>query len=133
MFEAMKFSWNGREFVLPPDRTLRTIAAVENVLTLGQLHSYQREGALPIAKLSQAYGVMLRAAGAVVTDEEVYEGMFGGTPGDMANLALTATLNLQMLMIPPASLRKAQAAGVESQAKAASSPNSTEPSPGTSG
>lgn len=139
MFQQLTYEWEGRSYVLPPDRVLRTIAAVEEVLTLGQLHNYQRQGTLPMAKLAQAFGIMLRAAGAMVTDEQVYNGMFGeGKATDVRDRMLAATVSLQMLMIPPERLKHFKAQQGNKQAtrtrkRAGSSPSSTKPSSVTNG
>lgn len=102
-FEEVGLTWEGREYVIPADGVLRVIAKVEDVITLGELAVAQKR--IPLAKLATAYGVMLRAAGADVTDEQVYSGMFANGGKDMPRRAMQAALTLQALMIPPEHLR----------------------------
>lgn len=104
IFEEVKLTWNGRDFVIPPDQVLPCIAKVEDVLTLAQLWRAMERQALPLAKLAQAYGMVLRHAGAVVSDEDVYAALF--TSGEMQARARDAVLTLQVMMIPPEHLRE---------------------------
>lgn len=101
IFEKITFTWGGQDYVLPAESVLRTIAQVEDVITLGELAP--RPGRLPLAKISIAFGIALRAAGVRVTDEEVYNAMFGDAR--MVQNAVAALGTLQMLMIPPEHLR----------------------------
>lgn len=137
IFEPLNFEWKGRKVTLAPERVLRTIAAVEEVLTLGKLYDYQQAGNVPIGKVSMAFAIILRAAGLPVTDDEVYEGMF--VDADAKNRILEATFMLQMLMIPPERFRQhvkdkqAKGAAAAGTTAEGSSPNSTAPSSATTG
>jgi hypothetical protein len=104
IFEEVRLAWSGTELVIPADRVLRAIAAVEDVLTLGELGRCMVAGTLPLARISMAYGALLRHAGAKVSDEEVYDGLFAKS--ELQQQALKAVFVLQNLMIPPAHLRK---------------------------
>lgn len=104
VFEDVKLAWKGGELVIPPERVLRAIVLVEDVLTLGELGRCMVSGTLPLARIASAYGVLLRYAGAKVTDDEVYEGMFAKS--EMQQQAMRAVFALQQLMIPPEHLRK---------------------------
>lgn len=109
IFQPVALTWGGREYVIPPDQVLKAIAIVESILTLGQLHNAMMAGAVPFAKLSQAFAAVLRYAGAQVSAEEVYAAMFQG--GDeMRTRAMHAIQALQMLMIPPVHLQQRAAA-----------------------
>lgn len=133
IFEDVRLSWKGREHRIAADRVLRVIAAVEDVITLGALHRAMTAGSLPLAKLATAYAIVLRHAGVDVTEEEVYAGMFSA--GDMKERAVGAVALLQTLMIPPESLRKAEAAGNGAAAaeRAGSSPKRTSSRSGKAG
>lgn len=98
-------SWNGKEHVLPADAMLRTIAQVEDVLSIGKIYEAMARQSLPMAKISQCYGIMLRAAGVAVSDEEVYAGMFEGDAQSVKRRAFQAIGLLQALMIPPEAIR----------------------------
>ena len=103
LFEKIALSWQGREYSIPPDGVMQCIAKIEDVITLAQLHQAVVSQSMPLGKLSMAYGALLRHAGARVTDEDVYAGMFKG--GDMVKRAIEAIHTLQMLMIPPEHLK----------------------------
>lgn len=123
IFEPVKLTWKGRDYVIPPEQVLKLLAMVEDVITLGELSTYMLSGRTPLAKLSKAWGIALRYAGAQLTDEEIYGELF--SDADMQGKALAATFGLQALMVPPAHLRgepgKVAAAGTEP----ASSPRPT--------
>lgn len=107
IFEEVTLVWKEREYKIPSDQIMRVIAKVEDVLTMVQLHRYREREDLPIGKLAQAFGIVLRHAGANVTDEEVYEGIFQGD--NLRKIALEAVTTLQMMMLPPSALRKGSA------------------------
>jgi hypothetical protein len=109
VFEEIRVSWKGREHVIPPDQVLHTIARVEGTLTLAELGRYQLAASMPLAKLSQAMGIVLRAAGARASDDEVYTSLFG--QGEIQTRALRVISTLQMMMIPPEHLTRGMPAG----------------------
>lgn len=106
IFEPVTFSWDGKEYTIPEHQVMKTIARVEDVITLVQLQQAMESGSFPMAKLAQAYAIMLRVAGLRVTDEEVYDALF--KPGQMQSSAVGALVALQMMMIPPARLKKVE-------------------------
>jgi hypothetical protein len=128
VFEEVTLSWNGQDYKIPPDQVLRTIAEIEGVITMGDL-AQMSLGRPMLAKLAMAFGIALRAAGAIVTDDEIYFGVFGDKTDRVKTIrerAHRAIFSLQSLMIPPEHLRaepgkKPEAAGK----RAASSPRRT--------
>lgn len=128
VFEEVTLSWKGQDYKIPPDQMLRTIAEMEGMLSLGDL-AQMSLGRTSLARLSMAYGIALRAAGATVNDDEVYFSMFGEKAErakDVAERMRNAIFGLQSIMIPPEHLRaepgkKPEAAGK----RAASSPQRT--------
>lgn len=104
IFNEIKLSWEGREYVIPPDNMMRIIAKVEDVVTLSDLSRCAINKTLPLAKLSQAYALILQHAGVVGVDEEkVYAGMFSSNMQENAQRAVTTLL---MLMIPPSHMQR---------------------------
>lgn len=97
--------WDGRKLTVPADRMLATIARVEDIITLGELSAYFTTGRLPLAKLSQAFGVVLRQAGANVEDDDVYDGMFRAKGAEVRRRATEAISMLMSMMVPPEHLR----------------------------
>ena len=59
----------------------------------------QSKNAPKFAKIASAFGAALRFAGANVTDEEVFEGMFSDEQN--ATNAITALRLLVVIMVPP--------------------------------
>ena len=132
-FQRIRLKWRDREYSIEPDRIVRAIAAVEDFITLGEIHRYLERGTAPLGKVSQAYAAMLRHAGARVTEEEVYDGIFGD--GDVQVRILDAVQNLMILMIPPKHLsaeEKAGKGGATSETTG-SSPKLTAPSSAPAG
>ena len=107
IFEDITLNWKGTEATIPANSVLRLIAKVESVLTLAELHQASSVGNLPLGKLSQAFGIMLRFAGVKVMDEDIYESMITG-----GAQSITDSVNiLLMLMIPPNLTESEQEAG----------------------
>jgi hypothetical protein len=105
MFDPIKLRWNDQSYVVAPDRVMGAIASVEDVVTMEELGRYLKKRTMPFGKLAMAYGSLLRYAGARVTDEEVYLGMFGG--GDTTQAMLTAMTTLLAMLLPPGALATA--------------------------
>lgn len=109
VFEDFKIAWHGVEYVIPSDRVLPAIARVERIITAVELlRQIEDTGAVSMSRLSMAFGSLLRYAGARVTDDEIYSGMFGGE--EPQRLILTTIEALLALMIPPGR-KQAQAEG----------------------
>ena len=92
IFQPIKLSWRGKAFAIPAERVLGAIASIEEVATFPEIIRMV-SGTPNMSKIARAYGAVLRYAGAVVDDEEVYEGMFqpGSTHAEVL-IALSAGL-----------------------------------------
>lgn len=100
MFEPLILTWKGNEYRVEPDRILMCIASVEDILTLAELSNYTSSRmTIPMAKLSMAFGRILRFAGANVTDQEVYKEVMKGDSAAAVNLMVTTLLQM---MVPDA-------------------------------
>lgn len=136
IFEEVVLTWQGRSYPIPPNMVLRAIAKVEDVLPMADLAQASAKRSYPLAKMAIAYGSLLRMAGAAVTDEEVYRGMFHTDQDEFRTRVVDAMHVLQLLMIPPEFIRsklnekKDVAAG---PSPAVSSPPATGSSAGTDG
>ena len=108
IFEEVRLQWEGKEYRIPPRDVLRCIAAVEGVITLGELASAAVPGNLPLARLAMAFSTALQFAGADVTDEQVFDRMFTNTGADMKERAAAAAMALHHLMVPPRHMREAE-------------------------
>jgi hypothetical protein len=99
-FEDIKISWADRDYIIKANRVMGAIARIEDIMTLNELQRFLARGAAPLGKVSMAYGTVLRYAGADVTDEQVYAGMFGA--GDTSADSIIASVQaLVAMMIPP--------------------------------
>lgn len=98
-FQDYSIEWNGETFTIPSNSLLPVIAAVEEIFTLHELLTVSVENKIPLTRLAGAFGIILRYAGADVSDTDVYQGMFQG--GDLQNKMLNAVNGLLGLMIPP--------------------------------
>lgn len=96
-FDDIKLAWDGRTYTIPSRAVMGAIARVEDVVTLEELRQYTQRRAVPLAKISMAYGAVLRYAGADVDDEAVYASMFSDGGADRA---MDAVLGLLRLMLP---------------------------------
>lgn len=113
IFQAVSVSWQGQTFTVPANRVLGAIASVEGVITLHELQAFAQRGTAPTALIAQAFGALLRYAGANCTDEEVYAGMF--TSGNTASV-LESVMTLLRLMVPPVNFPAGSAEGNASPA-----------------
>lgn len=126
VFEEVTLTWEGKEYKIPPERVLRCIAVVEDALPLWKL-AQTAVGEVRLAQIAEAYGAMLRFAGADVSNEVVYARLFDGDGGEIAKKARTYCFTLQALMIPPEHLRAKEKPAKKGSAtkKAGSSPSAT--------
>jgi hypothetical protein len=113
-FQDYEFGWGGKTYVIPAARLLGLIAAVEEHLTIAELITNSTLRRMPLARIAQAYAVLLRAAGVtgakgamLITGDEVYTGMFKAGDSAIATAvtaietAETAIIGLLGLMLPP--------------------------------
>ena len=102
---ALVLEWGGKQYTVPNTRVIRLGADLEDMLSTDSMNAwtrFQRPGRINANLLAMAYGYALRAAGAVVTDEEVRTAMFHGDEQER-QMAL-AIAGLQAIMAPPAPL-----------------------------
>lgn len=109
-FEDVHLEWNGQKYTIRKERVLKAIARIEDVVTMVELQRFWERQTTPMAKIAMAYGSVLRYAGAKVTDDEVYIGMFGaeGTSADQVVLSIN---NLIEMMVPPTTKEVASSSG----------------------
>lgn len=100
-FKDIEFEWEGKVYPLRSDKSImRAIAIAERHLTLHELVQYQHvRKTLPIMAISEAWGAVLRYAGAEISDAAVYRRLSRGGEGQ-AEATHQAFISLLMLMIP---------------------------------
>lgn len=96
LFETLTLSWDGEEYEIMP--TLELIGRVENIITATELYALLGRGAMPFAKLSMAFGLILRSAGCRVKDDDIFRGIFSG---DDDNGAAAASVTALLAMMNP--------------------------------
>ncbi len=111
-FDDYVVFWEDKEYVIPARQMMGAIAKVEQVVTLSELQVYFQRQAAPLSLLAQAYGAVLRYAGAKVDDQHVYAGMFGAGGADAASTVKTCLFGLLELMVPPAARGNLKARGI---------------------
>lgn len=99
VFEDITLGWNDKNYVIPADRVLGAVARIEHHVTLQELLAYGERGTAPMAVLARAYASVLRYAGAQITDDEVYKGMF--SDGDTLKIVDDLMSGLLGMMLPP--------------------------------
>lgn len=125
LFQEVRLSWGGKEYVIPADETLYANALLEDVFTLHELITIYQRGGAPVAKLSIAYAKLLRHAGALASDEDVARVFYGvGTAGSQRS-AQTAVMTLMKMMIPPEHLRVEGKSGDGESSAAPSEPSTS--------
>ncbi len=98
MFEDLILRWKGRSHAIQRDRVLGALASMENVLTLHELAGFLARDSVPVAKISTAYGAVLRHAYVEVSDAEVYAVCMGGDKEAMGEVIESMTRLLAMAL-----------------------------------
>ena len=130
-FEDYVIGWEGKTYTIPANQLLPVIAAVEEHVTMHELLEASLKNRVPLARLSRAYGAILRFAGVSILDDQVYQRMFNG--GDLQNKMVDAANGLLGLMIPPEQEVKAQQPGKPRKGGKPSSKNITRRRSGRAG
>jgi hypothetical protein len=100
VFDDVVLKWADKDYRIPANRMLGAIACLEAVITLQELGRYGPHGSVSMSKLSQAYGAILRYAGAGVPDEEIYGELYADpTRGTLIDATFRQVLEV---MLPPA-------------------------------
>lgn len=109
VFNDVHLSWKGVKFVIPSDKVMGAISRIEEHITLKELLDMMSGGSPKIATLSRAYASVLRYAGCMVGDEDVYLGMFSSAEKEQQiSLAFSALNGLLSMMIPPKAMQEMQ-------------------------
>jgi hypothetical protein len=102
IFQDVTLVWNGDEFTIPGNRVLGAIAIVEEQITFMELTDALARGRPPLLAIARAFAGVLRYAGASVSDEQAYEGMFSG--GNVQRQVIDAINTLLVMMVPSSAL-----------------------------
>jgi hypothetical protein len=86
VFEEVILEWEGQEYRVTP--TYRMIQRIEQDVSIAGISQRLAEGNPPMSHIASVVGVLLRAGGAQVEDEDVYAQMLTELgPGDITALA----------------------------------------------
>lgn len=96
VFKDVTITWGGEDYTIPAGDVMRTIAVLENEISLQEL---TRPAGPPFAKLAFAYAIVLNRVGVKVSADEVYASLFDGE--QQAEVIGAATTGLLMIMMPP--------------------------------
>ncbi|MBX9758704.1 MAG: hypothetical protein K2Y29_07985 [Beijerinckiaceae bacterium] len=109
VFSDFKMSWDGVDYSIPKDRILGAIDAVEDVVTISQIHTMLADPEkIRFRKVARAFGELLRYAGAKISDEAIYEGMFSQDKDKTSSVMVSLFLLLK-LMIPESAMKAPEA------------------------
>jgi hypothetical protein len=114
MFKAVDLLWGEELYTIAPDRVLGAIAIIEEHYTFQDLAVASNTNKVSLVGLARVYGAILRYAGAKITDDEVYIGMFDG--GMSVNVRNTMN-TLLVMMIPPSVITAAEQPGAGGAAR----------------
>lgn len=83
--QAIELEWRGETYVIPENETFEVAELVEDIVDLADLDRMQRNP--KFTKIAKCYGVMLRHAGARVSDSDVHQEIIKGTIGGSGEAA----------------------------------------------
>ncbi len=112
MFDSVTLKFNGETYRIEPDKVMRAIAIVEDIVTLDELVKFHERGTAPMAKLAMAYAALIRYAGGACTDNEAYEAMF--KEGNQSSVS--ASIGTLLAMMIPKTIDATAAAPVSGNA-----------------
>lgn len=102
IFDSVTLEWGGKKYTIPADRTMEAIARIEEHVTLAELSMWSKDSSrMRISSMASAFASVLRYAGASVTAEDVYAGIF--KDGGMST-TVSAMQAMLVMMIPPSVL-----------------------------
>jgi hypothetical protein len=111
VFEDFRIEWDGDEIVVPSNRMMGLVHTVETIIPPLKLSGMMADLArdptcIKPAMISQVLSAVLRYAGKNISDEEVYNGLFG--KGD-AVYAMAVTIAALIEGITPESVKREMA------------------------
>lgn len=125
MFDDIDIELDGVVKKITASSIMPLIGRIERIITVQDLFQCMQDGKPPLASIAMAYGLMLRSAGFLISDQQVYSDMFSGESGAIDSAA-SSVANLLMLMIPPSARNKSESETPKASGKKkASSKNAT--------
>ena len=103
-FQPIALEWGGKPYLIPANKVMGAIATIEEAVTLVELLQMLAAGKPQLAKVSMAWGALLRYAGAAVDDQVVFRGMFAAETNETAMMGLVTALHMMVptdVMVSP--------------------------------
>ena len=97
VYRDIQISWGGEEYSIKP--TMALLNQIEQKFSLSRVASRMMDGDTPTSHLAVIVGIMLRSAGAKVTDDEVFAELMTGDASsvtEMGTALLTAAFPMQV-------------------------------------
>ena len=113
LFQEVALTWDGKEFVVPSDKVMGLIEAIEDVITIEELAN---QAGVKRVKVARAFTAAVRYAASCadkrvdITEEAVLKTLFGGDAMEATTRVVYALLSM---MIPPEHLRDVPAGAGE--------------------
>lgn len=76
MARAVEIEWNGETYFIPESETFQVAEQIEEIIDLADYEQLQHKPKL--TKIAKCYGIMLRHAGADVTDAQLHQEILRG-------------------------------------------------------
>lgn len=97
VYRDIQISWGGEEYSIKP--TMALLNQIEQKFSLSRVASRMMDGDTPTSHLAVIVGIMLRSAGATVTDDEIFAELMTGDASavmEMGTALLTAAFPMQV-------------------------------------
>ncbi len=107
VFKDVHIEWEGQEYIIAKDQVIPAICIIEEFFTMQDLINDMTTGKIKVAKLSCCVCAVLNFAGASLSEDEVFRGLYKGKETREQITAVIRTLVL--MMIPPEELEGLEA------------------------
>jgi len=98
-FDDVHLRWGGKDHTIPANRVMGAIKRVEDHYSLNQIQRDIARNDIKTSKVAAAFAELLRYAGERgVTEEQVYDGMFGSR--EAQETVMDSVILLLVMMIP---------------------------------
>lgn len=86
VYKDILMEWKGVEYTVKP--TMRLLQDIEQKFSISRVAHRITQGDLPLSHMASIVGIMLRSAGAEVTDDEVFSELMMGDAQVVQNMVI---------------------------------------------
>ena len=97
VFQDITFEFKDKEYTVKSNAVFRLIAQIDEIVTLSELLSQDKEAYVSPIKICEAFACCIRYAGGTAKAEDVYGELFGDNPLNPRDVIV----QLQMFVVPP--------------------------------